>query len=77
MTKTEFENEMEWFCEFYEKKLSERQARVWFDIVGNAGVKQFHACLMKHIKHDENPFFPPVGKITQLLEKSKGYWQIN
>lgn len=71
MTKEDFLNEMTWFLEFYDKTLSDRQSYVWYEVFKDFDKADFSHCLKIHIKYDEQPFFPALGKIFSLIKPRK------
>jgi hypothetical protein len=73
MNKQEFVNEFSWFLEYYDdKKMNETQLRVWFELLGQYYRRSdFHDALMSHIKTDEQPYFPALGKIYEKLPYHK------
>lgn len=68
MTEKEFLDEMEWFCEFYEKELKQSQVKIWFEMFGKEEQKIFNEALKTHIKIDTFPTFPALGKIYELIK---------
>lgn len=71
MTKNEFFEEMVWFLEYYDVKLNQTQSQVWFDNFSKLDRTHFNKMLKLHIKTDVDTRFPAIGKITQLISKSK------
>ena len=68
MTKTEFEEKLEWFLDFYGQTITRLQCQVWFQLFGNLSITEFSAALNYHIRTDLYNSFPAPGKITAALE---------
>lgn len=71
MTREQFKEQMEWFAEYYEKKLTKVQAETWFHEFGNIDEKKFKEALQRHIHFDESPFFPAIGRIHLRISESR------
>lgn len=68
MTKEEFSKQMDKLCEFYEKPLSDMQTKVWFNIFCDVSEQQFSEAITEHLKIDDNPNFPAIGKIYKKIK---------
>jgi hypothetical protein len=73
MVKEEFFNEMEWFLEFYDHKLTDVQSKVWFEIFRPLKKEPFHTALIWHLREDEYTNFPAPGKITLKIKELYSY----
>lgn len=71
MERIDFEQEMGWFLNYYDVVLNKTQTEVWFDNFSRLDRDHFNKMLNLHIKTDTDTRFPAIGKITQLISKSK------
>jgi hypothetical protein len=71
MVKEDFFNEIKWFLDYYESKMTEIKSKIWFEIFEKETKENFHEALMAHIQYDDQPFFPAPGKITARIKDWK------
>lgn len=70
MTKEEFIIEMDWFTAYYGYQMNQIMASIWFEAFEKFKKENFKIALLNHIKKDENPFFPALGKIYALIKNN-------
>lgn len=67
MVKTEFEQEIKWFVDYYGYDMNKTMTTTWFELSKKYTREQFSRALRDHIRMDEYGQFPAFGKIFKHL----------